>query len=284
MLTSISGAKNVLEIGTFTGYSALCFAEGLKSRGKQTERDFSQNELEDEKRIQKISDENRICISDEDEILVEVAEISSENVLENNTETDKTSRKRRVNDRRQKIEKKIANNMKNLNFKKMEKKSVEEENEKMKKEFSLNSLKENRKLEKRNKIKGKIEIRKQELNSKKTEKLLITNEMNLETFESMKENTIENLIVIENINMDRESSKIDERDDNTISIILKENLKTVKESKKDLETKENENNKVEKQNTRRGSVVTCESDSTAAAVALSHFQQSDYKDNVRLFP
>ena len=148
MLTSISGAKNVLEIGTFTGYSALCFAEGLKSRGKQAERDFLQNELDDEKRVTKenlectISNENRICISDEDEILVEVAERSNENVLENNTETVRTSRKRRENDRRQKIEKKIANNKKNLNLKKTEMKSIEE-NEKMKKEFSLNSLKEN---------------------------------------------------------------------------------------------------------------------------------------------
>jgi caffeoyl-CoA O-methyltransferase len=34
ILTTISKAKNVLELGTFTGYSALCFAEGLPKNGK----------------------------------------------------------------------------------------------------------------------------------------------------------------------------------------------------------------------------------------------------------
>ena len=34
MLTHMINPKNVLEIGTYTGYSALCFAEGLKDGGK----------------------------------------------------------------------------------------------------------------------------------------------------------------------------------------------------------------------------------------------------------
>ena len=34
MLTSLSRSKNVLELGAFTGYSALCFAEGLEPGGK----------------------------------------------------------------------------------------------------------------------------------------------------------------------------------------------------------------------------------------------------------
>ena len=34
MLTRISGAKRILEIGTFVGYSALCFAEALPEDGK----------------------------------------------------------------------------------------------------------------------------------------------------------------------------------------------------------------------------------------------------------
>lgn len=34
MLVQISGAKRVLELGTFTGYSALCLAEGLPEDGK----------------------------------------------------------------------------------------------------------------------------------------------------------------------------------------------------------------------------------------------------------
>lgn len=33
MLAQITGAKRVLEVGTFTGYSALCFAEGLPDDG-----------------------------------------------------------------------------------------------------------------------------------------------------------------------------------------------------------------------------------------------------------
>mmetsp|Transcript_32189 Transcript_32189/g.42442 ORF Transcript_32189/g.42442 Transcript_32189/m.42442 type:complete len:786 (-) Transcript_32189:326-2683(-) len=36
MLTKLTGAKNVLEIGTFTGYSALCFAEALPEDGVVT--------------------------------------------------------------------------------------------------------------------------------------------------------------------------------------------------------------------------------------------------------
>lgn len=34
MLTHMISPKNVLEIGTYTGYSALCFAEGLQEGGK----------------------------------------------------------------------------------------------------------------------------------------------------------------------------------------------------------------------------------------------------------
>lgn len=34
LLVQISGAKRILEIGTFTGYSALCMAEGLPEDGK----------------------------------------------------------------------------------------------------------------------------------------------------------------------------------------------------------------------------------------------------------
>ncbi len=34
MLVAISGARNVLEVGTFSGYSAICLAEGLPEGGK----------------------------------------------------------------------------------------------------------------------------------------------------------------------------------------------------------------------------------------------------------
>ena len=36
MLVRLTGARRVLEIGTFTGYSALCMAEALPAKGKLT--------------------------------------------------------------------------------------------------------------------------------------------------------------------------------------------------------------------------------------------------------
>lgn len=46
MLTEISGASRVLEIGTFTGYSAICFANGLKEGGMVDTLELN-DELED---------------------------------------------------------------------------------------------------------------------------------------------------------------------------------------------------------------------------------------------
>ncbi|HIP31731.1 MAG TPA: methyltransferase domain-containing protein [Crocinitomicaceae bacterium] len=46
MLSHMIQPKNVLEIGTYTGYSALCFAEGLAENGKITTIDKNE-ELED---------------------------------------------------------------------------------------------------------------------------------------------------------------------------------------------------------------------------------------------
>ena len=46
MLSHMIQPKNVLEIGTYTGYSALCFAEGLQEGGKVTTIDVNE-ELED---------------------------------------------------------------------------------------------------------------------------------------------------------------------------------------------------------------------------------------------
>ncbi len=46
MLTKMIKPKNILEIGTYTGYSALCFAEGLLDGGKLITIDINQ-ELED---------------------------------------------------------------------------------------------------------------------------------------------------------------------------------------------------------------------------------------------
>ena len=36
MLVRLTGARRILEIGTFTGYSALCMAEALPAKGKLT--------------------------------------------------------------------------------------------------------------------------------------------------------------------------------------------------------------------------------------------------------
>ena len=41
MLSKMIQPKNVLEIGTYTGYSALCFAEGLRDKGKVTTIDIN---------------------------------------------------------------------------------------------------------------------------------------------------------------------------------------------------------------------------------------------------
>lgn len=46
MLTKMIKPKNILEIGTYTGYSALCFAEGLQEGGKLFTLDINE-ELED---------------------------------------------------------------------------------------------------------------------------------------------------------------------------------------------------------------------------------------------
>lgn len=46
MLTKMIKPKNILEIGTYTGYSALCFAEGIQAGGKLITIDINE-ELED---------------------------------------------------------------------------------------------------------------------------------------------------------------------------------------------------------------------------------------------
>jgi predicted O-methyltransferase YrrM len=46
LLTKLVNPKNILEIGTFTGYATLCFAEGLAEEGKIITLDINE-ELED---------------------------------------------------------------------------------------------------------------------------------------------------------------------------------------------------------------------------------------------
>lgn len=61
MLSHMIQPKNVLEIGTYTGYSALCFAEGLEKDGKIITIDKN-DELEEiiEKYISKTNNQDRI--------------------------------------------------------------------------------------------------------------------------------------------------------------------------------------------------------------------------------
>ncbi|MEZ4938707.1 MAG: class I SAM-dependent methyltransferase [Crocinitomicaceae bacterium] len=61
MLSHMIQPKNVLEIGTYTGYSALCFAEGLQKDGKIITIDKN-DELEEiiEKYISKTNNQDRI--------------------------------------------------------------------------------------------------------------------------------------------------------------------------------------------------------------------------------
>src|SRR6478609_5501391 len=46
IISKMISPKNILEIGTYTGYSALCLAEGLQSEGRLTTIDVNE-ELED---------------------------------------------------------------------------------------------------------------------------------------------------------------------------------------------------------------------------------------------
>ena len=61
LLSKIINPKNILEIGTFTGYSALCLAEGLQKQGKLTTIEYDK-ELKDivKKYISKSPYENQI--------------------------------------------------------------------------------------------------------------------------------------------------------------------------------------------------------------------------------
>lgn len=77
MISHMIRPQNVLEIGTYTGYSALCFLEGLAEYGRITTIDINE-ELEDFVRdfIQKAGAENQIqyVIGDAMELIPEMQE------------------------------------------------------------------------------------------------------------------------------------------------------------------------------------------------------------------
>ncbi len=77
MLSHMIKPKNILEIGTYTGYSAICLAEGLQENGKLTTIDINE-ELEDlvKEYIQKsgMQDKIRTLVGDAIEIIPTIDE------------------------------------------------------------------------------------------------------------------------------------------------------------------------------------------------------------------
>lgn len=200
MLASMSGAESVLELGTFTGYSALCFAEGLekgKSRRGGVAKEVD-NELEVEKEVGK-----GVVL---EEVLVSVTDISP--ILNNEMIKDIQPAKNDFTDEKSSFSSRRS---------------------------SENSLK-------RQKISAKIEEKKNEIFRNKSKKL----EVDLKA-----ENIVQN-VDIDNIN-DYDNQQI------------------VNNSDDEMERRRGRG---------RGSVVTCEMDPSAAAIALEHFKKSGYEHQV----
>ena len=316
MLASISGAKNVLEIGTFTGYSALCFAEGIKSnnndKNKKQNKAVLINMIEKEVEIEVAKDilngndnlENNSKIPIIHGKEMSISDIDTENEIEGIKEGVVLSRKVRGNEKRQKINEKIANNIRELNERKIGKINVDIGIDRKEKELNLrfSTLKERREIEKRNRIIAKIENRKEEFEKRKFETLIVS-EKNIKSDmiredSSNNNNNNSNDDNNNNNNNDNNNNNYNYNDSDKILNIddgkKEENApKIVSSNEKFSEIKEevsiasditnkimNNDIQIKERSSARGSVVTCEMDSTAAAVALSHFDLSDYKDDV----
>ena len=312
MLASISGAKNVLEIGTFTGYSALCFAEGIKSnnndKNKKQNKDVPINMIEKEVEIEvekdilngndNLENNSKIPIFHGKEM--SISDIDTENEIEGIKEGVVLSRKVRGNEKRKKINEKIANNIRELNERKIGKINVDIGIDRKEKELNLrfSTLKERREIEKRNRIIAKIENRKEEFEKRKFETLIVS-EKNIKSdmIREDSSNNNNNNSNDDNYNNNNDNNYNNNDSDKILNIDdgkKEENApKIVSSNGKFSEIKEevsiasditnkimNNDIQIKERSSARGSVVTCEMDSTAAAVALSHFDQSDYKDDV----
>lgn len=110
MLASMSGAESVLELGTFTGYSALCFAEGL-AKGKSRRGGV-------EKEVEKVVEvEVEVMLGEETVSVADILPILNNEIIEdlqpvnNDSQDDKPSYSSRRNSenslKRQKISAKI---------------------------------------------------------------------------------------------------------------------------------------------------------------------------------
>jgi O-methyltransferase len=238
MLASVSGAESVLELGTFTGYSALCFAEGIakgrsKNRGVKKVADEVVGEVVDEVVVE---DELEVGdISDEvmnSEMIANVEHINAKNG--SNTESvdissTKLRRRQDIKDeKRMKINEKIKEMQKNIISSKIIKIEINEKPTFISRRSVENSLK-------RQKISAKIEEKKNEIEKARQSRLEIELNAGKELVSNDKN---------QQNSMDTRDQKGDEK----------------RES--------------------RGSVVTCEVDPSAAEIALEHFQESEYKDEV----
>ena len=236
MLASVSGAESVLELGTFTGYSALCFAEGIakgrsKNRGVKNVVDEVVDEIVDD-----IVVEDELEVGDisyevmNSEMIANVEHINDKN-SSNTDSVDVSSTKLRTrqdikDEKRMKINEKIKDMQKNIISSKIAKIEVNEKPTFASRRSEENNLK-------RQKISAKIEEKKDEIEKARQSRL----EIELKELVSNDEN--------QQIRMDTSDQKGEEKRE------------------------------------RRGSVVTCEVDPSAADIALEHFQKSEYKDEVR---
>jgi hypothetical protein len=229
MLASVSGAESVLELGTFTGYSALCFAEGIakgrsKNRGvkKVVDKVVGEVVVEDELEGADISNEiiaNVEHINDKNGSNAESVDISS---------TKLRTRQDIKDEKRMKINERIKEMQKNIISSKITKLEINEKPTFSSRRSEENSLK-------RQKISAKIEEKKGEIEKARQSRLEIESDAEKELVS--KEKNQQN-------RMDTSDRKGDEKRE------------------------------------RRGSVVTCEVDPSAADIALEHFQKSEYKDEV----
>jgi O-methyltransferase len=140
MLAAISGAESVLELGTFTGYSALSLAEGVVKgkKEKMRKRDISEEKVEGKKnnerkekeiegekvdvKIEIVTEESNGKIENLDLNLESEIDRISENENLDDTETSVFSaRKFKKLQKRKQIVEKIENNKQKIENEKLEK-------------------------------------------------------------------------------------------------------------------------------------------------------------------
>lgn len=238
MLASVSGAESVLELGTFTGYSALCFAEGIakgrsKNRGVKKVVDKVVSEVE-----------NEVVVEDE----LEVGDISYEVM-----NSEMISNFEHIND-------KDGNNTESVDISSMKLRT-----------------RQDIKDEKRMKINEKIKEIQKNIISSKTTKIEI-NEKPTFTSRRSEENSLKRQKISAKIK--EKKNEIEKARLSRLETELNAEKELVSNDKNQLNRMDTSDQKGDEKRERRGSVVTCEVDPSAAEIALEHFQKSEYKDEV----